>query len=166
MENRQLKVAIAADHGGFRLKEEIKKELQELGVSYQDFGTHSPDSVDYPDFALPVAKGVARGEFDRGILICGTGIGMTITANKVRGIRCALVHDAFSARATREHNDSNVLAMGERVIGPGLAREIVRIWLTTPFAGGRHQRRIDKIRRLEALEHPESEPPACGCGGA
>ncbi|OUM85073.1 MAG: ribose 5-phosphate isomerase B [Bacillus thermozeamaize] len=161
-----MRVALAADHGGFRLKEEIKKELEEMGVIYEDFGTHSPDSVDYPDFAIPVAKKVAAGEFDRGILICGTGIGMTIAANKVRGIRCALVHDAFSARATREHNDSNLLAMGERVIGPGLAREIVRIWLTTPFAGGRHQRRIEKIRELEAQEHPEPDHlPSC-CDGA
>ena len=165
MERRPLKVAIAADHGGFHLKEEVKKELEAMGIPYQDFGTHSPDSVDYPDYALPVARGVASGEFDRGILVCGTGIGMSIAANKVRGIRCALVHDTFSARATREHNDSNVLALGERVIGPGLARDIVRIWLTTPYEGGRHQKRLDKIARMETLEEAEQDEtsPSCGC---
>ncbi len=165
MQQRPLKVAIAADHGGYRLKEEVKKELEAMGIPYEDFGTHSPDSVDYPDYAWPVAKGVASGQFDRGILICGTGIGMSIAANKVRGIRCALVHDAFSARATREHNDSNVLALGERVIGPGLARDIVRIWLTTPYEGGRHQRRIEKIERMEANEASAQDDtvPGCGC---
>ncbi|MFO7263321.1 MAG: ribose 5-phosphate isomerase B [Bacillaceae bacterium G1] len=158
-----MRVAIAADHGGYRLKEEVKRELEAMGIPYQDFGTDSPESVDYPDYALPVAKGVASGEFDRGILICGTGIGMSIAANKVRGIRCALVHDVFSARATREHNDSNVLAMGERIIGPGLAREIVRTWLTTEYAGGRHQRRIDKIARMEAQEElGDDHGPGCG----
>lgn len=144
-----MKVAIASDHGGFNLKTEIVSLLEELGYEFQDFGCHSTDSVDYPDYAQVVAEKVAKGEFDRGILVCGTGIGMSIAANKVPGIRCALVHDAFSARATREHNDSNILAMGERVIGPGLAREIVQIWLTTPFAGGRHERRVQKIGQLE-----------------
>lgn len=144
-----MKVAIASDHGGFNLKTEIISLLEELGYEFQDFGCHSTDSVDYPDYAQVVAEKVAKGEFDRGILVCGTGIGMSIAANKVPGIRCALVHDAFSARATREHNDSNILAMGERVIGPGLAREIVQIWLTTPFAGGRHERRVQKIGQLE-----------------
>jgi ribose 5-phosphate isomerase B len=144
-----LKVALGADHGGVNLKEEIKKYLDTVGVGYEDFGCNCTDSVDYPDYALPVAEKVASGEFDRGILICGTGIGMTIAANKVNGIRCALVHDCFSAKATREHNDSNILAMGERVIGPGLALEIVKIWLGTEFTGGRHQRRLDKVKRLE-----------------
>ncbi|AZR74009.1 ribose 5-phosphate isomerase B [Anoxybacter fermentans] len=144
-----MKVAIGSDHGGFRLKEEIKKYLESLQIEYKDFGTYSEESVDYPDFARPVAEGVARGEFDRGILICGTGIGMSIAANKVPGIRAALCHDCFSARATREHNDSNVLCLGERVIGKGLALDIVKIWLETEFVGGRHQRRIDKITSLE-----------------
>lgn len=145
-----MKVAIAADHGGYRLKAEITKLLDEMNVKYDDFGCHCEDSVDYPDYALPVAEKVAKGEYDRGILICGTGIGMSIAANKVPGIRCALVHDTFSARATREHNDSNILAMGERVIGPGLALEIVKIWLETEFAGGRHERRVEKIKGYEA----------------
>ena len=144
-----MKVAIASDHGGINIREEIKSLLTELGVEFEDFGCECETSVDYPDYALPVAEKVASGEFDRGILICGTGIGMSIAANKVKGIRCALVHDMFSAKATREHNDSNVLAMGERVIGPGLAREIAKIWLTTEFEGGRHTNRVNKIHNIE-----------------
>ncbi len=144
-----MKVAIASDHGGIRIREEIKKLMDEMGIEYIDFGCECETSVDYPDYALPVAEKVASGEFDRGILICGTGIGMSIAANKVKGIRCALVHDLFSAKATREHNDSNILAMGERVIGPGLAREIAKVWLTTPFEGGRHEKRIQKISAYE-----------------
>lgn len=140
-----MKVAIASDHGGFRLKREIVKYLESQQIEYTDFGTDSEDSVDYPDFAKPMSEKVARGEFDRGILICGTGIGMSIAANKVPGIRCALVHDTFSAKATRQHNNSNVLAMGERVIGTGLALDIVELWLNTEFEGGRHDRRVDKI---------------------
>lgn len=144
-----MKIAIASDHGGLVLREEIKNLMDELGIEYEDFGCECSTSVDYPDYALPVAKKVAAGEFDRGILICGTGIGMSISANKVSGIRCALVHDVFSAKATREHNNSNILAMGERVIGPGLAREIAKAWLTTEFEGGRHQNRINKIANYE-----------------
>lgn len=145
-----MKVAIASDHGGLILREEIKKLMDELGIEYEDFGCECETSVDYPDYALPVAKKVATGEFDRGILICGTGIGMSIAANKVKGIRCALTHDVFSALMTRQHNDTNMLAMGERVIGPGLAREIAKTWLTTEFEGGRHKNRIDKISDFEA----------------
>lgn len=144
-----MKVAIASDHGGLNIKREIIELLTELGYEYQDFGCACEASVDYPDYALPVAQKVAAGEFDRGILICGTGIGMSIAANKVKGIRCALCHDTFSAKATREHNDSNVLAMGERVIGAGLAREIALIWLSTSFTGGRHTRRVEKITEIE-----------------
>lgn len=144
-----MKVAISSDHGGNNLRKEIVNLMNEIGIEYQDFGPHTDDSVDYPDYAKPVADRVASGEFDRGILICGTGIGMSISANKVKGIRCALVHDVFSAKATREHNDSNVLAMGERVIGPGLAREIAQTWLTEEFSGGRHEKRIQKITDLE-----------------
>lgn len=144
-----MKVAISSDHGGNNLRKEIVNLMNEIGIEYQDFGPHTDDSVDYPDYAKPVADRVASGEFDRGILICGTGIGMSISANKVKGIRCALVHDVFSAKATREHNDSNVLAMGERVIGPGLAREIAQTWLTEEFEGGRHEKRIQKITDLE-----------------
>lgn len=144
-----MKVAIASDHGGIHIREEIKKLLEELQIPYEDFGCECEVSVDYPDYALPVAEKVASGEFDRGILICGTGIGMSIAANKVKGIRCALVHDVFSAKSTRQHNDSNVLAMGERVIGAGLAREIAKTWLTTEYEGGRHAKRISKITDYE-----------------
>jgi ribose 5-phosphate isomerase B len=144
-----MKVAIASDHGGLKIREEIKGLLTDMGIEFEDFGCECETSVDYPDYALPVAQKVANGEFDRGILICGTGIGMSIAANKVKGIRCALVHDTFSARATREHNDTNILAMGERVIGPGLARDIAKIWLTTEFEGGRHATRVGKITDIE-----------------
>ncbi|QOY37249.1 ribose 5-phosphate isomerase B [Anaerobacillus isosaccharinicus] len=144
-----MKVAIGSDHGGINIKAEIKNLMDELNIQYEDVGCACDESVDYPDYALPVAKKVASGEVDRGILICGTGIGMSIAANKISGIRCALVHDTFSAKATREHNDSNILAMGERVIGPGLAREVAKVWLQTEFEGGRHARRVEKITLLE-----------------
>ncbi|SFA42245.1 ribose-5-phosphate isomerase [Parageobacillus thermantarcticus] len=144
-----MKVAIASDHAGIRIREEIKKLMDELGIEYIDLGCDCETSVDYPDYAIPVAEKVANGEVDRGILICGTGIGMTIAANKVKGVRCALCHDVYSAKVTRQHNDSNVLAMGERVIGPGLAREIAEVWLTTEFEGGRHARRVEKITQYE-----------------
>lgn len=144
-----MKVIIASDHGGINLRKEIMNLMDELEIQYEDIGCDCETSVDYPDYALPVAERVANGEFDRGILICGTGIGMSIAANKVKGIRAALVHDMFSAQATRAHNNSNILTMGERVIGPGLAREIARIWLTTEFEGGRHETRIGKIAESE-----------------
>src|SRR5699024_2744206 len=147
-----MKVIISADHAGNTLRSEVKSLLDELGIAYEDIGCEGEDSVDYPDFALPAAEQVANDEFDRGILICGTGIGMSITANKVQGIRCALIHDVFSAKATRQHNDSNMLAMGERVIGAGLAREITKAWLETPFEGNRHLRRIEKITTYEKQE--------------
>lgn len=144
-----MRVAIGSDHGGFLLKEEIKALLTEMNIAFQDFGTHSTDSVDYPDIARVLSEAVAKGEYDRGILLCGTGIGMSIAANKVKNIRAAVVHDVFSALATREHNDSNILCMGERVIGFGLARMIAQVWLTTDFAGGRHSQRLAKISQLE-----------------
>lgn len=144
-----MKVAIASDHGGLIIKAEIKKLMDELDIQYEDFGCECDSSVDYPDYAIPVAEKVVTGEYDRGILICGTGIGMSIAANKVRGIRCALCHDVFSAKVTREHNDTNILAMGERVVGPGLAREIAKAWLLGEFEGGRHGRRVDKITEYE-----------------
>jgi ribose 5-phosphate isomerase B len=147
-----MKVALASDHGGVNIRKEIANLLEELKIEYVDFGCECSTSVDYPDYALPVAEKVAKGEFDRGILICGTGIGMCIAANKVKGIRCALVHDTFSAKATREHNDSNILTMGERVIGPGLAREIAHVWLTGEFLGGRHANRIGKIAEYETKQ--------------
>lgn len=140
-----MKVIIASDHGGVNLKASVVQKLKDNGVDFTDLGPDNTDSVDYPDYAKPAAQKVASGEFDRGILICGTGIGMSIAANKVKGIRCALVHDTFSAHATREHNNSNMLAMGERVIGPGLADDIVNIWLNTEYEGGRHERRVCKI---------------------
>ncbi len=145
-----VKIALAADHGGFRLKNEIKLFLEQRGHEILDCGCDCADSVDYPDYAVPAAQAVLDGRCVRAILVCGTGIGMSIAANKMSGIRCALVHDTFSAKATREHNDTNVLALGERVIGPGLALEIVAIWVDTPFSeDGRHARRIAKISALE-----------------
>ncbi len=140
-----MKIAIGADHGGYDLKEEIKRLLQEEGHQVEDFGCDSPESVDYPNYGKQVAQAVAEGRFDRGILICGTGIGMSITANRFRGIRAALCHELFTARMSRAHNDANILCLGARVIGPGLAREMVKVWLETPFDGGRHERRICMI---------------------
>lgn len=139
-------IAIGCDHGGFELKQEIMAHLAKRGLEYRDFGTYSSASCDYPTYAKAVANAVASGECEKGILICGTGIGVSITANKVPGIRCALCGDCFSAQATREHNDSNVLALGARVTGAGLALKIVDIWLDTPFSGDeRHMRRISMI---------------------
>ena len=144
-----MKLAIGSDHGGFRLKETIKTYLLAHDYEVTDFGTESEDSCDYPDFALPVAEAVAKGEYDRGILICGTGIGIGIVANKVKGVRAALCHDTFSAEACRNHNDANILTMGERIVGEGLALKIVETFLNSDFEGGRHQRRVDKIKALE-----------------
>lgn len=139
------KIVIGSDHGGFEYKEEIKKFLLEKGYKIIDVGTNSKASCDYPVFAKEAAQKIINGEADRGILICGTGIGMSITANKFKGIRAALCGDTFSARATRAHNNSNILCLGERVIGLGLALDIVNIWLNTEYEGGRHQKRIDMI---------------------
>ncbi|MDD4169246.1 MAG: ribose 5-phosphate isomerase B [Desulfotomaculaceae bacterium] len=144
-----MKIALASDHGGFKLKEEIAGLLGEAGIKYEDFGAFSEEAVDYPDLALVVAEAVCKGDFDRGILCCGTGIGVSIAANKVPGIRAALCHDTFSARAAREHNCANVLAMGQRVIGMGLARDIVSTWLGAEFLSGRHARRVEKITAIE-----------------
>jgi len=141
-----LKVAIGCDHGGFDLKEIVKSVLAELGHEIDDQGCDSPESVDYPNFAKAVSLLVKEGECERGILICGTGIGMSMAANRIPGIRAALCHEMFSARMSREHNDANILCIGARVIGPGLAAETVRTWMTTDFAGGRHQRRIDLFK--------------------
>lgn len=143
-------IAIGSDHGGFNLKEEIKKMFVEQNVEFRDFGTYSSESIDYPEIAQKVAQAVVNEECTRGIIICGTGIGVSIAANKIKGIRAALCHDVFSAQMSREHNDANVLTMGERVIGAGLACMIVSTWLNTEFAGGRHGRRVDKISQLEA----------------
>ncbi|MBP2627167.1 MAG: ribose 5-phosphate isomerase [Firmicutes bacterium] len=143
-------VAIGSDHGGFNLKEEIKKMLTQQNVEFRDFGTHSAEAIDYPEIASKIGQAVVSGECTRGIIICGTGIGVSIAANKIKGIRAALCHDEFSAQMSREHNDANILTMGERVIGAGLACMIVATWLKTDFAGGRHGRRVDKISQLEA----------------
>ncbi len=140
-----MKIAIGSDHGGFELKEIIKPLLVELGHDVEDVGCFSSDSVDYPIQAKEVSKLVLEGKADRGILICGTGIGMSLTANRFKGIRAALCHELFTARMSRQHNDANVLCMGGRVIGSELAKEMVKIWLSTEFEGGRHKRRIDMI---------------------
>ena len=144
-----MKIAIACDAAGYALKETVISCIRELGYEYKDYGTYGEDSCDYPDFALLAAEAVASGECRKGILICGTGIGMAICANKVKGVRAAVCGDEFSAKATAAHNDSNVLAIGARVTGRGLAETIVKAWLTTPFEGGRHQRRLDKIADIE-----------------
>jgi ribose 5-phosphate isomerase B len=144
-----MRIAIGADHAGVALKEQVKQVLTEKGIAFEDVGTLSTDSVDYPDFAETVARKVASGEFDRGILTCGSGIGMAIAANKVPGVRAASIQDEVSARLSREHNDINVLTLGERTGNAETARRIVEIFLDTPFAGGRHQKRVDKINALD-----------------
>ena len=141
-----MKVAIGCDHGGLDLKDIVKSVVKELGHDIGDQGCNSSESVDYPNFAKAVSLLVRDGVCERGILICGTGIGMSMAANRFSGVRAALCHEMFSARMSREHNDANVLCLGARVIGQGLAAEIVRTWLTTDFAGGRHQRRIDMFK--------------------
>lgn len=143
-----MKIGIGSDHGGFELKEHIKQYLEEEGVEYIDYGTNSTESVDYPDFGKGVAEAVISDEVDRGIVICGTGIGISIAANKVKGIRCALCGDTFSARMSRAHNDANVLALGGRVLGVGLALDIVKEFLQGEFEGGRHAKRINKINEI------------------
>jgi ribose 5-phosphate isomerase B len=142
-------IAIGSDHGGYLLKAEIIKFLEDKGLTVKDFGTNCSDSVDYPDYGQAVAEAVSSKECEKGIVICGTGIGISIAANKVPGIRAALCTDTYMARMSREHNDANILAMGERVVGSGLALDIVEIWLNTAFAGGRHSNRVDKISNIE-----------------
>ncbi|KXG76245.1 ribose 5-phosphate isomerase B [Thermotalea metallivorans] len=144
-----MKIALGSDHGGFHLKEMIKRYLEERGIGYRDFGTNSTESVDYPEFGMKVAEAVVSGEYDRGIVCCGTGIGISISANKVPGVRCAVVSDTYSAQMSREHNNANILALGERVVGAGLALKIVEVWLETEFAGGRHERRVNQIGDIE-----------------
>ena len=145
-----MKIASACDHGALELKAAVKEHLLETGYEVEDFGTHTPDSCDYPDFVAPAAKAVAAGACEMGIVLCSTGIGVSIAANKVDGIRCALLSDLMSARLTREHNDTNMMAMGAFIVGKALALQIVDTWLTTPFSQGeRHQRRIDKLTALE-----------------
>jgi ribose 5-phosphate isomerase B len=145
----EMKIALGSDHAGFELKEDLRAYLAELKIEALDLGAYSEDSTDYPDVAAKVAEKVARGEVERGLLICGTGIGMSIVANRFAGVRAALCHDLYTARVSREHNDANVLALGGRLIGKGLAREILKVWLESEFQGGRHERRIRKIAALE-----------------
>lgn len=142
-------IALAADHGGYALKEEVKKHLDELGIAYKDFGTHSEESVDYPDMALPACDAVVSGECDKALLFCGTGVGISMSANKVKGIRACCCSDAFSAEYTRRHNDANALCMGGRVVGPGLACQLVDLFLNTEYEGGRHDRRVAKLMAIE-----------------
>ena len=145
-----MKIALGSDHGGYQLKENLKKYLNELKVEYQDFGCNSEKSVDYPDIGFKIAIEVKNRNYDKGILICGTGIGMSIVANKIKGIRASLCHDVFSARYAREHNDANILTLGGRVIDSGLAKEIVKVWLNTDFSGEeRHLKRLNKIKQEE-----------------
>lgn len=143
------KIAIASDHAGRELKDDIKEFLASEGVEVIDMGVNNNASVDYPDYGIPVAEKVSKGEIARGILVCGTGIGMSILANKFRGVRAALVSDVFTARMAREHNDANILVIGGRIVGKGLARELVRAWMEATFEGGRHQKRLDKISAIE-----------------
>ena len=152
-----LSVALGADHAGWELKEALKAWLMDAGYQVLDFGTHGPDSVDYPDYALQVAEAVTVGKVERGVLVCGTGIGMTIAANKFPGIRAALCGDVFTARMSREHNDANVLVLGGRLMGADMAADILQAWLETEFAGGRHARRVEKIADIER-RHPEGRP--------
>ena len=149
-----MKVALGADHAGFELKDALKRVLDELGVQYEDLGTTSAASVDYPDYAAAVGKGVADGRFDRGILVCGSGIGMSIAANKVAGVRAAMVNDPETAKLSRMHNDANVIALGARTTSPDVANQIVRAFLQTDFEAGRHVRRVEKIQELEDQPSP------------
>ena len=144
-----MKISMASDHGGFHLKEDVKAWLTEQGHEILDCGCYNTDSCDYPDFGEAAARAVAEGKCEKGIVICTTGIGISISANKVKGVRCALCSEPWSAEMTRRHNDSNVLAMGAGVVGPNMARQIVTAFLTNDFEGGRHQRRVDKMMAIE-----------------
>jgi ribose 5-phosphate isomerase B len=151
------KIAIASDHGGFDLKESIRVHLLNTGLEVDDLGSYSRDSVDYPDFGIKLAQEVSEKKVERGIVICGTGIGMSIVVNRFKGIRGTLCSDVFTAKLCREHNDSNILILGGRLVGNGLAAEIVNTWLNTPFEGGRHQRRLDKINQIDASLKPKEK---------
>ena len=151
MHENKTQIVIGCDHGGYLLKEKIRQYLIERGMDINDVGTYSEDSVDYVDFGIKVSKMVSAGEYERGILLCGTGLGMSMVANKFPHVRAALCNDLFSAIMSRRHNNSNILVMGGRVIGEELARQIVKAWLETPFDGGRHQLRINKFDRIEEM---------------
>lgn len=145
-----MKVVIACDHGGFELKEIVREHLMEKGYSVMDIGTYNTDSVDYPDYGQKAGEIVAKKEADRGIVICGTGIGISLAANKVNGIRCALCTNEYMAIMSRKHNNANMLALGNRVIGSGLAISIVDVWMSTEFEGGRHEVRVNKLMNIES----------------
>lgn len=142
-------IAVGCDHGGLTLKQEIVSFLEDQHIEVKDFGVNSPESVDYPDIAKEVAQAISSGEYSRGILVCGAGIGMSIVANKYPGVRAALCHDIYTARMSREHNNSNILVLGGRSTGPGVAIEALKTWLETEFSGGRHAKRVDKITAIE-----------------
>ena len=163
-----MKIAIASDHAGYRLKEDIKLLLRELGHEVRDFGTHSGDPVDYPDFIAPAAEAVSRGECEQGIVLGGSGNGEAMVANKVPGIRCALCHDVTTARLARAHNNANILALGQRIVGSEVARDVVRAWLETPFDGGRHERRLKKLAAVEGKMSAPRERgiPHAGAAGS
>ena len=144
-----MQIGLACDHGGFELKEELKTYLESMSFESIDLGTFNEDPVDYPDYGALVAEKISKGELEKGILICGTGIGMSIVANKFPGVRAALVNDLYSSRCSREHTNANILVIGGRIVGKELAKEIVKVWLNTPFAGGRHRRRLEKIEAVE-----------------
>ena len=145
-----MKIILASDHAGLELRQELVAGLRERGVAFDDVGPTSRDSVDYPDFATKVARAVAAGQYTLGVLVCGTGIGMSIVANKYRGVRAALCTTEFEARMARAHNDANVLCLGQRVVGAGVGRAILETFLATPFEGGRHEKRVQKIREAES----------------
>ncbi len=144
-----MKIGIASDHAGFEFKQRIQRLLLDGGHALTDFGTHDTESVDYPDVGIPAAEAVSKGQLDRAVLICASGIGMSIVANKIPGVRAALCHDLFTATASRQHNDANVLVLGQRVVPAEAVAEIVNVWIETPFEGGRHQRRLSKIGAVE-----------------
>jgi ribose 5-phosphate isomerase B len=165
-----MRIALGSDHRGYPAKEKLKPLLEQLGYDVADFGTDSTKSFDYPDAAYPVSRSVATGENDRAILICGTGLGVSISANKVRGVRAALCHDELTAQMSRQHNNANVLCLPADLIGEALMRRIVEVWLETAFEGGRHQRRVDKIGEIEKREAGEvvedsGSTDCSGCGG-
>ena len=144
-----MKIAIGCDHGGIVLKPTVIEVLKERGIEYEDFGTYDESSVDYPDYALKAAEAVSTGACDKGVILCGTGIGISIAANKVKGIRAAVCHDVFTATMCAEHNNANILSMGGRIVSPELARKMLEAWLDTPFGGGRHANRVAKITAIE-----------------
>lgn len=144
-----MKIAVGCDHAGLKMKNTIISSLSDMGYEYTDFGTYDENSCDYPDYALKVAEAVAQGDCERGIIVCGTGIGVSIVANKVKGIRCAHCTDTFSAKACREHNDANVITFGDRISGIGVVLDCVKLFLETPFSGGRHVKRVEKIKAVE-----------------